>query len=524
MANDSAATDSSTQFARVADDGQWPSLESTISALSSNGPTTHRSARHVFDDAIASFPAPGEPGAGVPKNLGRFRLIRELGRGRFGIVYLARDDQLDRDVAIKVARPEVAADDEHRQRFGREAELAAGLHHPGIVPIHEVGVEGPWLFIVMGLCDGDTLTEWGQDRNGQISPAQAARITKQIADAIAHGHARGVVHRDIKPSNVGVIEHPPVTANDDVNPSDASAVSLVDRQPGDPEVRVFDFGFSCGADLHLRDTRTSLSIGTPLYMAPEQLRGSDVTTSADVYALGTILFELLTGKCPFEAATQPEVLHKLWHDEPQPPRELNDAVDRELEAICLKALSKRAAERYQHAGELSDDLSRWLRGRPTNARPLSRIRSLRLWSERPSRLREAGAVVLTQHLVLPAWSVFGQLGPTAAFGRLEEGELIAPQVGTAVIVHLLFFYVGYRLWANRPSVTWTRIAFVVAFLLVPFHLARGLGWLPAPSDWYEANPDMRWLIFWLMSLTAGLDLIALAIALRCERRQRLDRG
>lgn len=525
MNSDTASSPAdSSQFPLGGSSASWPSLDSAIEALKKDDVVSPERARDIFAGVIGSLPAPGEPGAAVPEKLGRFRLSRELGRGRFGIVYLARDDQLDRDVAVKVARPEVAANDEHRARFGREAELAGSLHHPGIVPVHEVGIDGPWLYIVMGLCDGSTLADWGKSRNGQISPMLAARLVKQIAEAISHGHQRGVVHRDIKPSNVGVIESAVATSEDRVNPSDVSAFSPADAQPGDPELRVFDFGLSCAVDLHLRDTRTSVSIGTPLYMAPEQLRGSDVTTGADVYSLGTILYELLTGRCPFEATTQPEVLHKLWNEEPQPPSELNRDVDRELQAVCLKALAKRPEDRYAHAGELADDLSRWLRGRPTQARPMRWWRHFRLWSERPSRVREAGAVILTQHLVLPAWTLFGQLGPQSALGALEEGEYISTQFGASVITHLFFFVLGLRLWSNRKSRVLMKIGFVVAFSLVPLHLGRGLGWLPAPSGWYDDNPDMRWLIFWLMSLTAAIDMIAITIALRSERRQQMDRA
>lgn len=495
----------------------WPSIEETAEQIEArHDGRSQPSIRDVFDQVAADLPAPGEPGASVPEMLGRFRLVREVGRGRFGIVYLSRDDQLDRDVAIKVARAEVAADATMRQRFAREAELAASLDHKGIIPIHEVGVEGPWLYIVMGFCDGQTLAEWKPPGPDELNPAMCVRLAKQIADAIAHGHSRGVVHRDLKPSNIGVID----TVSTE-SPSDVSAVSGADRVPGDPDLRVYDFGLSCGLEFHLRDTRTSLSVGTPLYMAPEQLRGSDVSPAADVYSIGTMLYELLTGRCPFEAATQPEVLHRLWHEEPEPPHQVNANVNRELNAICLKALAKQPEDRYADAGELSDDLHRWLRGRPTNARPMSVTRRFKLWSERPSRLREAGAIILTQHLVLPMWSLFGQLGPQSAIGS-AEGFWMSPQLGGSALIHVFFFYLGYRLWANRPSLVLMRFGFIIAFLLVPLHLGRGLGWIPTSLTWYDAHPDMRWLIYWLMSLTAGIDLIAIAVAFRSDRRRRID--
>lgn len=514
-ATNSAADDSS--FIDGCDSHAWPSVEETVDQLDAkNNQHAQPSIREVFDQVAVNLPAPGEPGASVPATLGRFRLIREVGRGRFGIVYLARDDQLDRDVAVKVARAEVAADEKLRQRFAREAELAASLDHKGIVPIHEVGVEGPWLYIVMGFCDGQTLAEWKPRNPDDVSPAMCVRLAKQIADAIAHGHSRGVVHRDLKPSNIGVID-----LVSDENPSDVSAVSGADRIPGDPDLRVYDFGLSCGLEFHLRDTRTSLSVGTPLYMAPEQLRGSNVSPAADVYSIGTMLYELLTGRCPFEAATQPEVLHRLWHEEPEPPRLINSSVNRELNAICLKALAKRPEDRYADAAEFSDDLLRWLRGRPTNARAMSWGRRFELWSERPNRLREAGAIILTQHLVLPAWSLFGQLGPQSAIGS-AEGFWMSPQLGGSALIHVFFFYVGYRLWANRPALWLMRTGFVIAFLLVPLHLGRGLGWIPTSLTWYDTHPDMRWLIYWLMSLTAGIDLIAIAIAIRSDRRRRID--
>ena len=297
-----------------------------------------------------------------------------MGQGGFARVFLARDPQLDRRVALKVPRPETLVDDSARLRFQREAKAAAMLSHPAIVPIYESGSVGPVNFIAFAYCPGKTLAEWISARGPSITTRAAARTVARLADAVEHAHQRGVVHRDLKPANV-----------------------LIDGAHSDDiadSVRIADFGLAKGhTEQDQTVTLTGSIVGTPAYMSPEQARGDQQITSAtDVYSLGVILYELLTGQRPFARATHLATLRAIESDEPPAPRAINPDIPRDVQAICLKCLRKTAADRYASAHELSADLNRWLQGRPVQARPVSQLEKLAAWRRRNPRL--AAATVL----------------------------------------------------------------------------------------------------------------------------------
>ena len=302
---------------------------------------------------------------------GDYELLSEIARGGMGVVYKARQVNLNRVVALKMILAGNLASEEEVQRFRTEAEAAANLDHPGIVPIFEIGLHEGQHFFSMGYVDGCSLAD--RVRNGPLPPKEAAELTKKIAEAIAFAHSRNVIHRDLKPANV-----------------------LLD-QNGEPKVT--DFGLARKTDTDSGMTRTGAVMGTPSYMPPEQAAGktTEVGPLSDVYSLGAILYCLLTGRPPFQAANPIDTLLQVMEKEPVSVSTLNPEIQRDLETICHKCLQKELTKRYSSAQELADDLGRWLCGEPIQARAVSNAERAYRWVKRNpvvSGLTVASAVIL----------------------------------------------------------------------------------------------------------------------------------
>jgi serine/threonine-protein kinase len=276
----------------------------------------------------------------APSKIGRYEVQREIGRGAMGIVYEARDPALDRTVALKVIQPAADADElqAYEERFLTEARIAAALHHPGIVVVHDVGRDPGTgtLFIALELLRGQTLADLARD--GPVAWPVVMRIVAQVARALDHAHRNGVVHRDIKPANVIVL------------PSG--------------EAKVTDFGIARLESARQRLTSTGEFIGTPLYTAPEQARVEDVDGRADVFSLASVAYTLLTGRPPFLAPTIPGIVHRVVYDDPEPPSRLVPGLPPEVERILKHALAKDPAERYPTAGAFAEDAEDLLAGQP----------------------------------------------------------------------------------------------------------------------------------------------------------------
>ncbi len=307
-----------------------------------------------------------EPGRSLPREFGDFELLSELGRGGMGVVYKARQKSLNRIVALKMVREAHLSSAADRARFEAEAKAAARLQHPNIVTVHEVGTFDGQAYFCMEFVEGQTLAQLVAS-HGPLPPREAARLVAAIARAVEHAHAQGVVHRDLKPSNIllagargmgqGTREEEP-------------AGSSLAPCPMPLAPKVTDFGLAKQADRGESLTRTGVAVGTPSYMAPEQATGrKDVTPAADIYSLGAILYELLTGRPPFRAATAAATLLLVLEQEPVPPRDLNPEVPRELEVVCLKCLQKPADLRYPTAAALAADLEAFLAGEPMTVEP-----------------------------------------------------------------------------------------------------------------------------------------------------------
>ena len=324
---------------------------------------------------------------GSTSRLGRFILRRLLGRGGFGIVFLAEDPSLSRSVALKIPRPQIMFSKQAKQRFIREAQLAALLDHPSIVPVYETGEIGPVWYIASAYCNGPTLAAWQSQRVDRVPPRLAAHIVRNLASAVQHAHSRGVLHRDLKPSNI-LLE-----------PTDKPQL------PGFPFVlKVADFGLGIRLKESHELTRTGMLLGTSRYMAPEQARGDAkaIGIATDIYALGVILYELLVGRPPFVDKHDSETLRAIQHDLPPETPLRSRRVPRDLQAICLRCLAKQPQLRYSSAAELADDLERQFNGHPVIARSIGPVARSARWVSR-NRIASALFGVIVVSLIAVTW-------------------------------------------------------------------------------------------------------------------------
>jgi WD40 repeat protein len=311
------------------------------------------------------------------KYFGDYELAGELARGGMGVVYKARQISLNRFVALKMILSGQFASTSELIRFRTEAESAAALDHPNIVPIHEVGEHHGQNYFTMKLIDGGNIEQWSSTH--MPSQRQIAALIATVARAVHFGHQRGILHRDLKPGNV-----------------------LVDSA-GVPYVVDFGIAKRLAGDSGL--TLTADVLGSPAYMAPEQAAGRarDVSVATDVYGLGAILYRLLAGRPPFAAASAAETLRMVLDSEPQRPRAAQPGINADLQTICLKCLDKGPARRYPTAQSLADDLERWLKGEPISARPISRAKRVAKWARRRPSLAALIGVTLVLLAVL-AWA------------------------------------------------------------------------------------------------------------------------
>ncbi len=305
---------------------------------------------------------PAKPAIGsMVRYFGEYEILEELGAGGMGVVYKARQAKLKRIVALKMIRSGEVANTKDLQRFEVEAKAAAKLSHPGIVPVHEVGVHDGRHFYTMDYVEGGNLSQ--MHRDAPVPVLHAVKLVRQLAGSMHYAHLKGIVHRDLKPANI---------------------LLTADGNP-----KITDFGL---AKRILEDdesesptmTESGQILGTAGYMSPEQASGKSrlVGPSSDIYSLGAVLYALLTSRAPFVGETPSHTIMQVLHNDPVSPRKLNPSIPRDLETICLKCLAKEPHQRYGTAQLLADDLTSFMEGKPVKARPVNKVIKAWSWAKR----------------------------------------------------------------------------------------------------------------------------------------------
>jgi WD40 repeat protein/tRNA A-37 threonylcarbamoyl transferase component Bud32 len=380
-------------------------------------------ASDLVTQVMPGFPAPIDSApALLSASIPGYEILGELGRGGMAVVYKARQTRLGRVVALKMIRAGNMADDLELTRLHTEAEAVARLQHAGIVQIHETGIYNGLPYLSLEYVEGGSLSS--KLKGTPLPPAPAARLTILLARAVQAAHENGILHRDLKPDNIFLLAN-----------NDADGVPIEDRDGNVSRYwpKIGDFGLakkveSPTATAIVPVTRTGVIMGTPSYMAPEQAAGKndELTPAVDVYALGAILYELLTGRPPFRSASALDTLLQVLHDDPVMPSELQPGTPHDLETICLKCLLKEPVRRYRTARELADDLQRYLDGLPIHARAVGRLERTWRWCKRN---RAVAALVFAIFAVLFAgasvatyFAVRAEQNASRAASRQQDAE------------------------------------------------------------------------------------------------------
>jgi len=444
----------------------------------------------------------------VPQlDVGRFQILRLVGRGGMGNVFLAVDPVLQRKVAIKIPRLDLRSEPELRRRFLREARATAGLEHPNVVSILEVGEDGPSVFLVLAWCEGPDLGDWLERQSEPIAPRQAAELVAILAETLDYCHQQGVIHRDLKPSNILL----------EAGKNDAG-----DAGSNFPFVpKITDFGLARILEEGLEQTDSSLLLGTPHYMAPEQAecRHEDVGPHTDVYSLGVILYQLLTRTTPFQASTAIRVLDQIRHETPPAISQARRDVARDLRVICEKCIHKRPEDRYQTAAELAEDLRRFSRGETVLARPLSIRTRLDRWLRQPARFANAALVVIVVHAIIILW-----MG-ASIYVDVVKGEglpleysapvAVARVIIVAILVHGVPMALAVLIMRKRR---WALLGATVMAALLFIWITSILFGNSPPFPGYDERPILKARVFWLLEALSLTQLVALLLALRAREK------
>ena len=414
---------------------QHPELAEELRALWATAQFAHAFARPSTMQ-IPPQNIPAGPST-LPESFGDYEIIEELGRGGMGVVYKARQRSLHRLVAIKMMRDARLASETDRGCFRAEAGAAAKLKHPNIITVHEVGEHEGQPYIVMEYIKGQTLSQRIAEL-GPMLPRDAAKLVAEVARAVQHAHEQGILHRDLKPANILLSAE---AGTHDTISSNGSHAAL--RMPHAAFSKVTDFGLAKRLAVEpgsIPDARTQTGaiVGTPSYMSPEQATGrKDLSAAADVYSLGAILYELLTGRPPFHAANPVDTLLMVIEQEPVPPRWLDPGIDRDLEMICLKCLQKPVDMRYVSAAELARDLEAFVAGESVSSQPSG----LRYFVSR--MLRE------THHAdVLENWGLLWMWHSLATFVLCLLTQIMAWSGVEQHGMYLLLWSVGLIAWGT----------------------------------------------------------------------------
>ena len=434
--------------------------------------------RGVFDMPTLGEATPAATAPPLPAVNG-YEILEVIGHGGMGVVYRARQLGLNRIVALKMVLAGVNASPQNLGRFQAEAESVAQLAHPNIVQIYEIGEQDGCPFLALEYVSGGSLAQ--QLDGTPVAARQSAELVLALARAVHHAHQRGIVHRDLKPANV---------------------LLLADGTP-----KITDFGLAKRADADYTHTQTGAILGSPIYMAPEQASGANdkIGPATDVYALGVILYELLTGRPPFRGATLIETIEQVREHDPAPPRSLQPKTPRDLETICLKCLEKQPQRRYATAAALAEDLHSFLRGDPINAHSLTlldqvaRTISYHNFDSRfrhlANRMLFFGPVPLVVHLL--AYFVF-------AGKSYYPAAMVATTAGMLVVFLPALFMMGTPTLRLVP--TWQRRHFLTVWVghLIAMAVILLIVYLAMPPE----RPAMLLMVYPLWAVAAAMSFLA----------------
>ena len=385
----------------------------------------------------------------VGQKVANYKIRSLLGTGAFGVVYLADDEIENRPVALKLPRLEVLYDPAKRQRFSTEAEVAAGFEHPGIVKIYSCDIEGPTPYIATQWCDGGDLGKWKTQQIAQGNPPppwhDVAMLIADIADAVHYAHQKGVVHRDLKPANILLFRKLEQSSQGNSGLSEFQA-------------KVTDFGLAKLSDPNIIDTHSSLLVGTPIYMAPEQLSRSvdDFSNPAatDVYSLGAILFEMLTGESPIQGDTYFEVLGNIQNRSPRSLSQFPRRLPADLNLICSICLKKNPAARYDSAAQLAEDLRTCASGGRAVGKSINVLARSRFWFGRQNWFSIAGWFAIGSQTLVTTWLILGDFFKVV-FGLLTMQQyidllpllILMALVTSFLMIPFAVFTIKRRKWA-----------------------------------------------------------------------------
>lgn len=383
--------------------------------------------------------------------------MNALGRGTFGIVYLAEDKRTGQKVALKIPRPEVLVEPEKIKRFETEALLASQLKHPGIVEVYEIEISSPTPYIAAAYCNGPNLAEWLHARSEPWPWRDCVNLMARIADAVDYAHGKGITHRDLKPANIML-----VSGNDD----DFDSLDQCDP-------KITDFGFAKLNDPRLTETQSSVLVGTPSYMAPEQMHRrfeSNHSEATDIYAMGVILFELLTRTLPIAGETYFEVLDNIRTSRPLKVRSIRRELPTGIEKIIGTCLQKNPQARYQTAAALAQDLRNCVADQPVRGKHTSWMQKSIFWCTHPSRIKTAGAFTLGCQALSIFWLSLASVS-IWAFEIVSWTDYLGIMLQVCL---LIFLFMIPMCWAGWLALQGSRLGLWIAMTLTTFNIPFAL--------------------------------------------------